>query len=376
MEDVRKDQMEIDKIFKKFRPILPRIQKKTETNESEKIRKKEEIFAESDDCSDHFAYMPESDESDSSDSDEDMDEVIVEDFEKDFFSNRSFDVFLKPISSINAGLVNIGETCYISAALQIIFQIPFLDNIFENPKKNCSEVAHSLVSLYLNAKISDMSIIPIDFITTYEYAYNIKQIKGANDSMECFVRFFDIIESNFNFDFSQYYMIYQQKIICQNGHLFFYEQQKELFYDIFLINNSYDDIQGSIENFFNNYEIKELLCPNENQLIQCKITNYLEKSPLIIFVQFYKYYYNQESQNMEKLQFNLNINDQIEVNSTFYNFKCALLHIGGRESGHYQVIVKNQNDFYLYNDALVTKLDNFHYSDFKEKYELIMYVRT
>lgn len=98
--------------------------------------------------------------------------------------------------------------------------------------------------------------------------------------------------------------------------------------------------------------------------------------PQVICIQFINYYYNQKSQNAERVQFNLIINEEIHIESTIFSFKCALLHNGGRNSGHYQVLLKHKNNFYLYNDALVSKIDGFQYSDFNEKYEMIMYVQN
>lgn len=94
----------------------------------------------------------------------------------------------------------------------------------------------------------------------------------------------------------------------------------------------------------------------------------------VFFVHINRYTYSAESQNAERCSFNLEINEVINLNTNIYELKCVLLHINGRNSGHYKVLMKHNNDYYMYSDAIVEKIEEFQFSDFNENYELFMYV--
>lgn len=71
----------------------------------------------------------------------------------------------------------------------------------------------------------------------------------------------------------------------------------------------------------------------------------------------------------------MKINDEININSIQFQFKASVLHLGSRLSGHYNTLIKYNDCFYLYNDAMIEKLENFEYSQFNENYELLLYIR-
>ena len=78
---------------------------------------------------------------------------------------------------MTAGLPNLGNTCFISAALQFIFQFPFLNDIFTNAIDECEEIASSLINLYFDAFESELSIAPFDFIFKYREKYKLMSLQ-------------------------------------------------------------------------------------------------------------------------------------------------------------------------------------------------------
>lgn len=49
--------------------------------------------------------------------------------------------------------------------------------------------------------------------------------------------------------------------------------------------------------------------------------------------------------------------------------------MGGRDNGHYNTLIKYNNSVYLYDDSLIDKIENFKFSKYKEKYDLLMFIQ-
>lgn len=97
---------------------------------------------------------------------EDENEIINNnEFDEDFYLASTITAYPKPISEIPAGLNNCGESCFINSSLQIIFQIPFICNVFAEPNDTISDIASSLINLYYEAQDSTFSINPIAFFS-------------------------------------------------------------------------------------------------------------------------------------------------------------------------------------------------------------------
>lgn len=60
-------------------------------------------------------------------------------------------IYQKPITNINAGLINCKSTCYINSAIQFMFQLPFIENAFKTSQKQCSKLADSLAHVYFSS---------------------------------------------------------------------------------------------------------------------------------------------------------------------------------------------------------------------------------
>ena len=94
-----------------------------------------------------------------------------------------------------------------------------------------------------------------------------------------------------------------------------------------------------------------------------------------MFIHINKCYYSHESQDTERLPYLLNINHIIEYEGKKYRFKCSILHFGSKFNGHYKMLLNHNEEYYLYNDALVEKIYDFDYSLFNGKYDLFMYIQ-
>ena len=151
---------EIDSILKSFKPInkLDDTKIHSQDEQPQKLHKN------------NFYDTTESDEDDSDLPEEESD------FENDIFDVKSnensdeddelydsFEPFPKPSDEINSGLTNIENSCFLSSAIQMVFQIPFLNEVLTLPLENIKEIAISLSNLFYEVKYSNVSIIPFDF---------------------------------------------------------------------------------------------------------------------------------------------------------------------------------------------------------------------
>lgn len=402
-KEIKKNEAEIEYIVKSFRSINLEIEKPIRNN-NKNVKKRERklklknLHFESSDSDDSNEYDVnelknlndyDSDESDIStdsdestyynefglllpDSDHDYQKTTNAEYDEEYIISSLAERYPKPTSDINAGLINCINSCYINSALQFIFSIPHIEKIFSNPKDECSTLAINLASVYFSAKDSEYSYNPVDFIKLYRLNNNLSTIPG--DSVECFMKIMDLIEENFTVDTGLYKSSFYKEVECENGHCF-EKENIELLINIQIINNQCEDLQENISNYFSNISFDEMFCPSDRKPVKCQFTIKINEISPILFFFIDRYYYSSESQNAERIYSCMNINNDIFIGEVCYEFRSSLLHLGSRLSGHYQIIIKNNDDFYLYDDAQVKKIENFQYSDYIEHYELLMYVR-
>ena len=364
IKELTQTEEEINLILKSFKPF--NIQN-TKINKTDgKTLKKNNLQNknyESDDYyeSDENSFPEEESESYTDNSDEEDDDIpdICE-------------LFPKPLDNINSGLNNLGNTCFISTALQMIFQLPFIEDVLENPHDNIDEIALSLSNLYYEVKYSPLSVIPFDFVSNYQSVNDIENT--PDDAYECFINLMSILELNFDIDKSLYSYSLIRKIdfICGYSAT---NSIDDIFIEIHLYNNKFNDLQEYLTNFSQIIDTQQVKCPIDNSNEEAQITYSIHQIPKILFLHVNKYYYSCESQNTERIAFLLDVNDIIEYESKRYKFKCSILHFGSRFCGHYKFLLNHNEEYYIYNDAFVEKVLDFQYSLFNENYDLLMYIQ-
>lgn len=283
----------------------------------------------------------------------------------------TFETHLFQIEKMNASLKNCGSTCYINAA-QLLFQIPFIEEFFESPKEECSELGQSLKMLYYEVKFSETVCDPIDFICNYNCFYDQDDTDGG-DAAECLIHLFKIIDSDFNVDNSLFLYQMKKRVTCEKQHSFVYDHQCELFLELYFYDNNFESINDWVNNCFLNEKTEEALCQTENEIVQCKCCYFIDPIPMILFIHINRYYYSKESQNAERIPSNIQINEEIAVAQNTFRFKGAILHFDSRNSGHYQTLIRNEDGYYLYNDSSIEEIKHMDFEDFDENYDVLLY---
>ncbi|KAK8881978.1 hypothetical protein M9Y10_044617 [Tritrichomonas musculus] len=232
--------------------------------------------------------------------------------------------------------------------------------MFEFPKEDCSKIGESMKDLFNEMKSSNIAINPIDFI--FNYRSNYPDENDGGDSIDCLQKLFEILNSNFEVNQTIYMFQIKQNATCCNGHVFQRINEIELCLELHLYNNQYKTIEDYIKNLFT-----EIKCPIEDKLVLCQYHNYIEPLPLIIFIHPNRYYYSADSQEAERLPFNINVSMHFDIGNTHYHFKAAILQYGGRNNGHYKAHICKNEKSYLYDDSLVEELHDTNLNFYNEK---------
>lgn len=139
---------EIDEIVKSFKPIKTKVTNmiKNKLNDKSLISIDKKMSQ----------YLNEIENSDNEEDENESD------------SSSDNDLIMKPNAEINAGLKNLNNTCYINAALQTFFQLPFLDELFGKLPTDEVDIISKLENLFYALKNESSVYNPIDFITAYK----------------------------------------------------------------------------------------------------------------------------------------------------------------------------------------------------------------
>jgi ubiquitin C-terminal hydrolase len=280
-----------------------------------------------------------------------------------------------------AGLANLGSTCAINSLLQILYRNVKINNIIMKSDVSEGTLTYELKDLF-NALNQNQTIAPNRFINNF------------------YIIFKDIFNKYEQIDICELYIYIIQKIhdetcysinVDKNYNNIFEEHR----YSIALFNNNkysdiYNILQGSYMNtieclgcgysnrkfepfiyigldIIENMSINELLAKTfitETRLKdnwKCdKCLNYCNynknsiiwKYPEILFISL-----NRFKEINKKNNDNIRIDKSLKVHKN-YNLRSIGMHYGIIEGGHYNAICNTNNNYYLYDDNSVYKLND------------------
>lgn len=233
-------------------------------------------------------------------------------------------------TSFSNGILNKGNTCYISSALQILFRFnPFIQVINRISGKISENNIFSVLSKQQNEfETSGKPLNPTPLLNFMNIDPN-----AQNDIIEFLTKLLDMM-----FDFKGI------KEIDNLKNMFYLnsERTERKFKDTQIFLAIPVTINQSIE------ECVKLNLENNNETI--------ERSPDLLFVQIQRMHNNHENNEIFKDSSPMIISDKITINNEIYLIYCIVQHIGGSKSGHYVSLIHDSNGWLKCNDSLVTPI--------------------
>ena len=278
------------------------------------------------------------------------------------------------------GLKNLGNTCYMNSLFQILYNIElFRDSIL---KCNCKDPQNN--SLYeLKKLFFSLHYLDVQYYSPDTFPKNFEgnplKINEQMDIDEFFATLMDKLESRLKENIIKY--IFQGK---QNDNLNFGESCPHKrtnvynFYSIQLQIKDKKDIYESLDSIIQGETMEgdnAIFCDKCNKKFSALKNQDFNTLPrILIFVlkrfefdynKLTRYKINDYFEFPLELDMNKYTSDYINKKNTNmnnkYSLKGVVIHSGNCEMGHYYSIIKNlddkNEDWYIYNDSIVTKFD-------------------
>ena len=284
------------------------------------------------------------------------------------------------------GLNNIGNTCYMNSAIQLLLSCKVLVQVLSNYKFK-SKILNDLKNI-INQYKTNSVITPIIFKQIIENRYD--KFKGGRqqDSHEFIILFLDILEEEFRKEDDN--EIFGLKIKNMISSIFdtncssivfcekYNEKSKSKICDRVLSLSIPNIKEVNLNNCIENYTKIEKLS-GESQWLYEKKNEYVDaykrihiknlSKYLIIQLKRFTFFTNSLKDNRD-----VYMKENFEFNGKMYDLRSIIIHSGNTNGGHYVSIVKINDKWMLCNDSNVNEVMNI--DQFLKKGYIYLYVKN
>ena len=267
------------------------------------------------------------------------------------------------------GLTNIGNTCYLNAALQMLLLNSDFCNLILSYNGGMSDILNEISKLIINYYTSNLESISPEIIKNIiKKKYKMFDGYQQHDSYEFICCFFDIINDEINKinNTNEKYNLYnifgfelKSRIKCKLLNCLYSSKKSDEELMLHLT------VEKTLEESFNNFKSRELMI-NEYRCDKCQIKSVASKrlnifnysNNLLICLKRFNCINeacNKISDHIEiPLELPLELPQELSLNN--YKLQGAIIHSGSYSGGHYIYIGIINGIWYMFNDNYVTEL--------------------
>lgn len=270
------------------------------------------------------------------------------------------------MNNIN-GINNIGNTCYMNAGLQLIFNCTILTKFFlnNNFKSNILNSYKYLLYQYDENRL-DPNIIK-NIIGKKNKNFN---NNDQNDSHEFLITLIDLLDEELKKEFKNTNkkilnikytnlldILFNNRIISNIESIKTDESSKNTSYERIISLSLKDNIYESIADFQKSELLKNQWF-SENEKKKIDINKYLNINKYSKYLIFHlKRLINTNLKSNKNVQFY----KIIEFESTKYDLRSIVIHIGSGNGGHYVAVIKRNDKWYLCDDNVISNVNVDNY---------------
>ena len=278
------------------------------------------------------------------------------------------------------GLRNLGATCYMNSIIQQMFFIkPFLKTVIETnlTKEGHKEFQYILTQL---EKTKRKYVDTQNFVKNW-LAWDKKPVnpKEQQDAFEFLQLILDQMPSECNHFFKGSIKNIVKSVNEEDN---FESANDEDFYTIPLEVKNYKDVESSFQVFLQSETFEGYNAESLGRKIDIQKFARIGKAPPILVLQLKRFEYDLQTLNRVKINDRYEFPQEINISELMYRpnndqtteqlskydytLKGVVLHAGTAQGGHYNSLVKINNDWVLFNDQDVSILppDKFEYETF------------